>query len=304
MTFQARSMQDEGPYTRPRLTAALAEICKSVGLDPRGARLLRFVNNAVFLLREHRVIVRIMLAPSLSHRAVTVVEAARWLAKHGVPAVRLLDDVAQPVYAGGHVATIWHAVPEMETTPASSQLGELLRHLHSLPSPRTLPCWRPMDDIRRKFHDTEELDPGDRAFLEQYCDDIEHRLSELRFTLPTGVVHGDAHLGNLIAGPDGPVLCDLDSMCVGPAEWDLTPLAVGHLRMGHPAERYQRFAQEYGFDVTGWSGFPVLRALRELKITVSGFPVLRSNPRIREQLHRRLRSVRQRDVTAQWTPYA
>lgn len=297
-------MQDEGRYTRPRLAAALAEICESVGLDPGGARLLRFVNNAVFLLREHRVIVRIVLAPSLAHRAVNNVESARWLAEHGVSAVRLLDDVQQPVWAGGHVATLWHAIPEVGTAPASSQLGELLRHLHSLPSPPTLPRWQPMEDIRRKFHDTEELDPDDWDFLERYCDDIERRLSELRFTLPWGVVHGDAHLGNLIAGPYGPVLCDLDSMCVGPAEWDLTPLAVGHLRMGHPAERYQQFAEAYGFDVMAWSGFSVLRELRELKITVSGFPVLRSNPRIREQLHRRLQSVRQRDITAQWTPYA
>ena len=42
----------------------------------------------------------------------------------------------------------------------------------------------------------------------------------------TPVICGDAHLGNMIATPTGPVLCDLDTACIGPREWDLVPLAV------------------------------------------------------------------------------
>ena len=110
-------------------------------------------------------------------------------------------------------------------------------------------------------------------------------------------------LGNLIAGPAGPVLCDLDSLCAGPPEWDLTPMAVGRLRLGHPPERYQQLVEAYGFDVTEWSGFAVLRDLRELKITTSVLPILRSNPRIRGELRRRLDSLRRRDDGERWTAY-
>ncbi|GAA4864984.1 aminoglycoside phosphotransferase family protein [Saccharopolyspora cebuensis] len=291
-----------GRYSGPKLAMALADVCAAAGLDPRGARLLRFVNNAVFRLREHPVVVRIVLAPSLAHRAGHVVAAARWLAEHDVPAVRLLPGVEQPVRVGEHVATLWEAVPEVGAATAE-HLGGLLRRLHELPAPAVLPWWQPLRDVRRKFADAEELDPGDRRFLERHCADVEHRLEEMSLSLPWTVVHGDAHLGNVIAGPDGPVLCDLDSMCVGPPEWDLTPLAVGRLRMGHPAERYERFAAAYGRDVTTWPGFPVLRDLRELKIAVSALPILRSNPGVREQLRHRLRAIRERDFDTQWAPY-
>ncbi|MGH3998017.1 MAG: aminoglycoside phosphotransferase, partial [Pseudonocardiaceae bacterium] len=40
----------------------------------------------------------------------------------------------------------------------------------------------------------------------------------------------DARLGNLIASPQGPVLCDLDTTSIGPPEWDLVPAAVAALR--------------------------------------------------------------------------
>lgn len=293
----------EGRYTRPKLATALAEVCASVGLDSSGARLLRFVNNGVFLLREHPVIVRIVLAPSFSYRAVNVVEAARWLAEHDVPAVRLLPGVPQPVRAGEHLATLWQAEPESAHRPSGRDLGELLRQLHSLPVPHTLPAWCPLEDVRRRLHDAEALDPGDRYFLEGRCDDVERRLDELRFVFPRSVVHGDAHLGNLIGRSGGSVLCDLDSLCIGPPEWDLTPMAVGRLRMGHPPERYAALAECYGCDITAWPGFQVLRDLRELKITASVLPILRSNPGTRSELRRRLRSMREGDGAAQWKPY-
>lgn len=302
MTSKTRPTAD-GRYTRPKLAMALAEICGAVGLDPSGARLIRFVNNGVFWLREHPVIVRIVLAPSFSYRADNVVEAARWLAEHDVPAVRLLPGVPQPVRAGGHLATLWEAVPESGPAPGGQDLAALLRRLHSLPAPSTLSGWQPMEDVRRRLADAEHLDPEDRYFLEQRCDDVESRLDRLTFPLPRGVVHGDAHLGNLIASPNGVLLCDLDSLCVGPPEWDLTPMAVGRLRMGHPPERYERLAAAYGFDITRWSGFQVLRDLRELKITISVLPILRSNPGIWGELRRRLRSMRDGDTSAQWAPY-
>lgn len=289
-------------YSRAWLTIALAEVCAQAGLDPRGARLLRFVNNAVFRLREHDVVVRIVLAPSLSHRARRVVLAARWLADNDVPAVRLLPDVPQPVVAGGYVATLWQAVPEV-AEPTAEHLGSLLRDLHAVPGAPDLPEWDPVSDVRRKVADAEELSADDRTFLLHRCESLRNRLSEHRMRLSRAAVHGDAHLGNVILGPRGPVLCDLDSMCAGPPEWDMIPLAVGRLRMGHPPERYRRFAASYGADVTARPEFPLLRALRELKITASALPVLRSNPRIREQLRHRLRSMRAGDLDAPWSPY-
>ncbi|MCP2169040.1 phosphotransferase family protein [Goodfellowiella coeruleoviolacea] len=292
-----------GRFTLDKLHAALARICAGAGLDHRGATLLRFTNNAVFQLASHPVVVRIVGSVALRHRVRKVVRVANWLAEHDVPAVRLLPGVAQPVRAGEHLATLWLTVPSGHRRADGRDLAVLLRRLHRLPPPDGLPPWQPLDDVRRRLADAEELAAEDREFLERRCAEIETQLAELRFPLPPAVVHGDAHVGNVILGRHGPVLCDFDSTCLGPPEWDLTALPVGVARLGHPSQWYRQLVAEYGFDVTGWSGYPVLRQVRELKLTTSVLPILRSNPAVRDELHRRLADFRAGNTSSTWSPY-
>jgi hypothetical protein len=294
----------DGRFTRDKLRAALVEVCATVGLDPHGARLLRFTNNAVFRLVHEPVVVRIVGSLAMRHRVEKVVRVAGWLADHGVPAARLLPGLDQPIHAGGHVATLWELVPQGGPPPTGGDLARLLRQLHGLPMPPfELPGWAPLDDVRRRLADAEELNAADRRFLEERCAEAQARLDELEFPLPAGVLHGDAHLGNLIPTTDGPVLCDFDSSCFGPPEWDLTPLPVGVRRFGHPRPWHRQLAGDYGFDVTEWSGFAVLREVRELKLTTSVLPILRSNPDVRVELRRRLAAFRSGDTTERWAPY-
>ncbi|MCP2260570.1 Phosphotransferase enzyme family protein [Streptoalloteichus tenebrarius] len=291
-------------FGRAELAAVLARVCAVAGLDPEDATLLRVTNNAVFRLARQPVVVRVVASRALRHRVAKVVRVAEWLAQHDVPAVRLWGGVPQPVRVGPHRATLWHAVPEVGDRPTGVDLARLLRRLHALPPPPfPLPHWEPLDDVRRRLADAEEeLDPDDRAFLEQRCAEVAAELAGLEWVFPRGPVHGDAHLGNLIPGPDGPVLCDFDSTCHGPREWDLTPVAVGQLRFRR-SSAHEELAAAYGFDVMRWSGFPVLRAVRELKLVTSVLPVLRSNPGVAAELRLRLRSFRSGDTSVRWTPY-
>ncbi|HWE88317.1 MAG TPA: aminoglycoside phosphotransferase family protein [Pseudonocardiaceae bacterium] len=294
----------DGRFTREKLAPVLAEVCSRAGLDHRGARLVKFTVNAVFRLAHQPVVVRIAGSPALRHRAHKVVRVAHWLAEHEVPAVRLLPGLRQPVAVGEHLATVWQRVPTVRRRPTGRDLGELLRRLHTLPQPAfELPEWAPLDDVRRRLGDAEELAAGDRAFLRDRCDELAGRLAALRFPLAACVVHGDAHLGNLIPGPDGPVLCDFDSTCLGPPEWDLTPLPVGQHRFGGSRHAYRQLVEAYDFDVTRWSGFAVLRDVRELKLVTSVLPILRSNPSVRAELRRRLASVRAGDTSGGWSRY-
>jgi aminoglycoside phosphotransferase (APT) family kinase protein len=125
----------------------------------------------------------------------------------------------------------------------------------------------------------------------------------LDFPSAPALVHGDAHLGNLIQSPAGPVVCDFDSSSLGPPEWDLTPLAVGVVRFGEPAGRYRELARTYGMDVTRWSGFAVLRAVRELKLITSVLPIIESRPEVRAELFRRMADVRSGNTSARWARY-
>ncbi|MFC0861693.1 phosphotransferase enzyme family protein [Sphaerimonospora cavernae] len=293
-----------GGLTRERLNGLLDAACTRAGLPSRDAELIKFTNNAVFRLHRAPVVVRIAGSTAARTRVPAVVKVARWLARHDFPAVRLLADVEQPLQVDGHMITLWEYVPEVGPRPGGADLGVLLRRLHTLTDPPPdLPRWRPMTEIRQRLAEPEELSADDHAFLRHECDEIGEQLAALSYALAPGVIHGDAFLGNVIAGPYGPVLCDFDSTTIGPREWDLTPVAVGSLRMDYPVNDHRPLAEEYGFDVTRWEGFPVLRRLRELKLVTSVLPILRSNPVIRPQWEHRMRSFKARDLSARWQTY-
>lgn len=293
----------EGRFTREKLAGVLRRVCAGLGFDHRGARLLRFTNNAVYVLRDAPVVVRVVGSRGLRHRVVKMVAVARHLERHGVPAVRLLPGVEQPLRVGEHVVTVWRYVEPVPRRAGAADLARLLRRLHALPRPVEAARWAPLTDVRARIADAEELDPRDRRFLSRRCAEVEAALGELRFPLPRALIHGDAHPGNVIVGPDGPVLCDFDSSCVGPPEWDLTPLAVGRERFGDPAGRYRMLADVYGFDVTAWEGFAVLRTVRELKLATSVLPILRSHPEVRAELRRRLDDLRSGRTAGPWSRY-
>jgi serine/threonine protein kinase len=257
----------------------------------------------VYALVTAPFVIRIVGSTRLRHRVGTVVRVARHFERHDVPAIRLLDGIEQPLQVGGHLVTVWHQVPSIGRPATSTDLARLLRQVHALPAPDGLAEWAPFAAVRARVSDAEELTADDREFLLERCAELETALAELEFPLPRGLVHGDAYPGNVIPGPDGPVLCDFDSSCVGPPEWDLTPLAVGRERFGDPPVRYRTFAAAYGFDVTSWPGFAVLRAIRELKLTTSVLPILRSRPRVRPELHRRLDDLRNARTDTRWRRY-
>jgi aminoglycoside phosphotransferase (APT) family kinase protein len=293
----------DDPFSGARLTEALEGICAVAGLDPAGATLIKCTANAVFRLASAPVVVRIGASTALRHRVEKVVHVATWLAEHDVPAVRLLPGVPQPVQFDGYVATVWEAVPSGGKRPRGRDLGKLLRRIHDLPQPASwLPKWRPLADVQARIGEA-DLDDADLAFLQDRYDDVADQLSRLEFPSPPSLVHGDAHLGNLIASPAGPVLCDFDSSSFGPPEWDLTPLAVGVVRFGEPAGRYRELVRTYGLDVTRWSGFAVLRAVRELKLITSVLPIIGSRPEVRAELFRRMADVRSGNTSARWARY-
>jgi phosphotransferase family enzyme len=291
-------------FTVPRLAEILAEVCDAAGLDAAGATLVRYTNNAVFRLADAPVVVRIVASDALRHRVEKVVRVATWLAEHDVPAVRLFTGLSQPVRVGDYAATVWDLVPDGGRAPRATDLARLLRRMHALPAPPfPLPAWAPLHDVRGRIGEADRLADSDRELLLSACDEVSARLDTLRFVLPRSLLHGDAHLGNLIRSPGGPVLCDFDSSCVGPPEWDLTPMAVGVVRFGDSLGRYRELARGYDFDVLSWEGFEVLRDVRELKLITSVLPILSSRPEVRPELHRRLAAFRDGDRVARWSRY-
>ncbi|GGL20928.1 phosphotransferase enzyme family protein [Mangrovihabitans endophyticus] len=293
-----------GRITNERLHAVLAGVQMMTGIDVTGARLIKFTNNAVFALPHSRVVARIAASATMTARVDKVIQVARWLQQGGVPAVRLLP-VEQPLIVDNLHVTLWDEVRgENPAPPTGVDLARILLQWHQLNPPEEgLPSWSPLAEIRSRLTEPNGVEADDVAYLRDECDRLEEQIASLAYELPAGPIHGDAFMGNLINAMTGVVICDFDSSCNGPREWDFVPLAVGKLRFDYPADDYSGLTNAYGFDVTRWAGFPVLRRLRELKLVTSLVPVLGSRPVLRPQWQIRMDTYRSGDQTTRWSTY-
>ena len=161
----SRQAGETSDWTR----AVLASACAEVGLDASGAALAKFTNNAVYNLATSPITVRISGSNAIRQRVGKVITVARWLARHDVPAVRLVDDLPQPLHLDEHTITFWHTVTPAvapASPPNGVDLGEILRHLHTLPPPdEALPLWNPLQAIAQRVREEQVLGPADHQFF-------------------------------------------------------------------------------------------------------------------------------------------
>ena len=295
--------------TPARIAQLVREVAGKLDLDAAGAKQIKFTNNAVLVLPAAQAVLRIAGSPAVAARVPGVIAAARWYADHNIPAVRLWPDLPNAITVGTHLITVWRHVPSRSIPPAPSHLAEILRAIHAVPDPPPagLPNWRVAEGMRKRLQRSSGIDPQTLDFLTAEITEIEQSLPELNSVpplIPPGVIHGDAHLGNIIASPDGPVICDFDATSIGPREWDLIPAAVGSIRFNYPTDVHAELVKHYGIDVTAWPGFPILRRLREFQLVTSVIPALNANPALRPQWQHRLDTYRNHEDRAPWTPYA
>ncbi len=224
--------------------------CHQVGLSSDGAELLRIGENAIFRLASGPIVVRIARSAGRLPRVKREVCVARWLAAARVPAVRVIDEIEQPLMVDGHPVSFWHAVTGGEPVPTHVDLARLLAAYHGTPDcPCDLEAFEPLTTSASRLAKAEGVDPGDREFLLARCADLTAQFEHLEFALPPGPIHGDAHTRNLLTDHGQVVLIDFEAAAIGPREWDLLPTSIAVPRYGLPEERYQEFAAAYGFDV-------------------------------------------------------
>jgi aminoglycoside phosphotransferase (APT) family kinase protein len=268
----------------------LLAACRTIGVDARAAELIRAGSNTLYRL-PGGIVARVGRSgrPDLADKESTV---AQWLAAAGVPAVRLRSDVEQPVRAGDRAVTFWHELaPHRRAT--MGEIATVLRQLHSLPKPgfdltALAPLW-PRGDLSR----AEYLDAADRSWVLGRLDLLHQRYVELPPGRPWCFVHGDAWAGNFVTTADGPVIVDLERFAYGPPEWDLVAVALAYVTHGtHSRREWLDFCACYGDDVTTWTGFAVLRDIRELRKAVFTLPAYKWDSAIAAQARYRLGCLR------------
>jgi len=280
-------------------------------LDATDAKLMRLGENAVYSLSSTPIVVRIARSMRSLDDASKEIRVAQWLQEADYPAARLADisnKAGTPLVVDEHPISFWQHIDSSGASPTSADLGRLLHQLHALklPSWLELPSFDPFAKVERRLQKAPaSIDREEISFLSSLLEKLRCELAVLDFSFPLGAVHGDAHPGNLMCTDAGDVvLIDFEAFCFGPREWDLSLSAA--YRYGFDwltAEDYTSFVEAYGFDVTQWPGFPVLRAIRELGMTTWLMQLVETDRRIEEEFSQRISDLLTGEMPRRWNPF-
>ena len=284
----------------------LERACAIAGLDAHGARLLRVGSNAVYRLKAP-IVARVSRPGADADQVHRTVAVARWLQSVDYPAVRVVE-AEQPVVIDGQAVTFWLAVSDDGDQFATvAEVAEVLRKLHTLTAPPDLhlPELAPFANAPRRIEANTWLTPEDRAFLTTMLAQMRAAYAGLEFTLPAGVIHGDASIGNVLRDSRGhPVVIDLDGFAVGPREWDVVLTAIYYDSFGwHTREEYQDFVRVYGYDIMTWPGYPVMRAVREFLMVTWVIQKAPESEQAAAEAAKRIAALRTGASRKDWQPY-
>ncbi|MBM9507384.1 aminoglycoside phosphotransferase family protein [Actinacidiphila acididurans] len=262
------------------------------------AELLSFGENAVFA--DGRLAIKVGRGADLLDRARREVRVADWLAKHDVPAVRSAESEVRLIE--GHPVTYWQRLPESLRAAEPADVAPLLKLVHALPEPDFgLPARDLLGGVERWLRaGGSVIHPADAAYLRRRRDGFAEQAAALVPQLPRGPIHGDALPRNVHIGPDGPVLVDLETFSSDLREHDLVVQALSRDRYGVPALDYAAFTTAYGWDVTEWDGYEVLRGARETAACAWVAQHAPASPSALVEFRRRVASLRASDATVRW----
>jgi aminoglycoside phosphotransferase (APT) family kinase protein len=292
-------------FSQETTRVVLREACQRIGASDDGAELLRLGENAIYRLSSKPLVVRIARSARMWDDATKEVAVAHWLKRSGVPAARVWP-VEQPLDVTGHPVTFWRYIAGRRGGPGDvRELGRLLRQVHELPAPENfrLPPQDPLQRVRPRI-ETAQIAESERSFLLRLLDELLDAMDQLDFPLPMSVNHGDAHVQNLMITDGRAELIDFEGFCWGHPEWDLAMTATEYVTAGFwTGEQYRQFVESYGFDVTTWLGFRVLRRAREIGMTTWLMQNVAESPKIRLEFDRRMATIRTGRPTVAWTPF-
>ena len=286
-----------------RVMDALASASAEAGLIAVGARLMRMHSNTVFYLPASNAVARINSGMAIdgARRVAASLTATQWLAQQGFPTVR--PKVNRVVVRDGLVVSFWEHEQTVATGRSLTALARLLRKLHSfrdvaLDLP---PMPSPLSGVAQALHHhPEAFDGNDRDWLSNEISDCQRRWAGMKFTLPAGLVHGDAHPNNLLYTKRGILLGDWDHVGYGPREWDLVQAVYFHRRFPAAGDDLDGAARVYGWDLRVWSGADDLIGIREVSGLGSYIRTAAAKPDARAELAYRIMTLRERDITAPW----
>ncbi|MGW4593539.1 phosphotransferase [Amycolatopsis thermoflava] len=245
----------------------LGAAAAQAGVETEGAQLIRDGSNVMYRL-PGGVVARIG-RPGTADTARREVETATWLASQGIPAVKVVAELAQLVVVAERPVTWWRLLPpHRPAIPA--ELATVLKAVHSLDVPirPELPLHNPFVDIAARIRAATSISVDDREWLLQRLDQLQADYHQLKTTEGRFVLHGDAWQGNVAVPENGqPILLDLEAFSIGPKQWDLVQIAVDYTDFARLTDAdYKSFVTTYGDDdITETPEFRTFADIQELR---------------------------------------
>jgi aminoglycoside phosphotransferase (APT) family kinase protein len=295
-------------HLETQMRAVFQTAARQAGLRTDGAFMLGLHSNAIFVVPDPGLVVRIATNPDALPAVTAAVRVTQWLADRGFPCTVPADIAGQPVIIDGRVVTFWrYLATGSPSRPSAADLGRLLRELHASPLPPQPPppLTDPLSSVAAAVTRTPEAMPQpDRVWLRARIADLRTWWQTARFPHPACLIHGDAHGNNLIQTLDGTVvLGDWDHVSTGPREWDLVQPHYTHRRFHRPAATdLDAFANAYGWEVRDYPELGTLIAIRELSGLAPYIRTATDNQFSAAELTHRLATLRHAQDFAPWTP--
>ncbi|MFQ6226493.1 phosphotransferase enzyme family protein [Nocardia sp. NPDC002869] len=282
------------------LEAVARAACAAVGLTVTDLTVIKVSENAIYRLPRQRVVVRVA-QPGQRAAAERELLIADWLRRVDVPAVEPAAMSTNFVMVDDRPVTFWKELPEHRGGTAT-EIATALRGLHALDPPPFLAEVDPFVRLEQRIEAAVTLPADDRRWLQQRLAHLREAWPARPEGLPWGPIHGDAWEGNVVTTEGGSTLfLDLERASIGPPEWDLTSTAIKYSSFGWiTSQRYAEFVAAYGYDVTEWSGFRLLREIREMRMTCMAAQAAAKEPARLGQARLRVDSLRGRRGPRPW----
>lgn len=251
-------------------------------------------DGAALLVRRSDVLVRVRPATDGTAVAHREVEVALVLQARGVPVTALTLPDDQPWEIDGSVVTAWRWIDTAGPADAA-QMGSLARTLRerTVDDAQHVPACEPVEAVLAAVAHL-PTDDTDARFVRGRAEELAGPWADAAGEDPLGraIVHGDLHAGNVVVGPDGPLLTDLELTGGGPASYDVASPTVAVGRYGAPPESLEAFIDGFGADPRGWAGFDTFVAVDELWGTAWAVGVRHLDPAWADEATRRVESLR------------
>ncbi len=236
---------------------------------------LRDASNLLVHLRPAPVVARIMTVTATVRDGdatlVREVAIASHLAAAGAPVVAPSAELEPgPHHHDGQVLSFWTYVDEAHRELDAPEAGRRLALCHELLTAYAgelveLGGLAEVDAILERLVVEGSIGEDDAALLRAAGADVRRRIALAG--QPLQAIHGDAHLDNVINGPDGPLWNDWEDTFLGPRAWDLGCMLAHARAFGRNAEPVLAALAGYGpaFDE---ATLDVFVAARRFQITV------------------------------------